>query len=404
MHDETVNHADERALAAFLDRLVAGEPGQDGVDPALAETARELQDRAARSTASAPPAGTLAAIRADLFEAPVAPGRHHAALGIVPGPALLTRPALQLALAAAILLAVLTGFATFRGPGWLSHVPTGTHSALAATGTTPLTAQLAMSPDTSAAADFVTPGTATCPMPQAQAIDLPVTRGGQVIHAWGLGTSPLWLVGLGQTPGWYHPTDPGFVVSGAKAPSATPTGGGNATNVLWLMDPEHPRSVTVRGKNTDTGADLLFQTGGTRRPTSRVSFTPGPGVGKGSVLMWWTDMVYPEPGCYEITATWAAGSWTIRLPLPAPANAIATPAACATPGATPSLAGEPGNPVQSLMQPPPPFATKQPPIPYITPGIQQIATRPGVPLITPTPFATIVIPFATPATPAPCSG
>ena len=46
MPDEFVNREAERAFAAFLDRLIAGEPGDDGVDPALAETARELQSPA----------------------------------------------------------------------------------------------------------------------------------------------------------------------------------------------------------------------------------------------------------------------------------------------------------------------------------------------------------------------
>lgn len=591
MHDDSVNPPDERDVAAFLDRLVAGEPGDAGVDPALAEAARDLQDRAARSTVSAPPAGTLAAIRADLFDTPVTPSRSRAALGIVPGAALMTRPAVQLALAAAILLAIVTGFAAFRSVGWLGHAPTGTHSALAASATAPTMAQLAMSPEYGARAASVvrdttipaatqtgslapdvkallqtcpmpesgaipgiemarlpwtvgqapywvvgassssgpgaqqrlpyasfltnkttlysytspdlqspvtvtlhrtdgaqlsptpekgqmridpniahgksgqslarpgaaqmwalsttlpgtgcyelsaqwaggnwtirfpivvehpstasnaTPGSATpiaspvpatpsasvtCPMPDAKAVNFPIGVDGQVVHAWGLGDSPLWLVGLGKTPAWYHPTDPGFVIRAPnEAPGATMPGTASI-NVLWLMDPKHPQPVNVRGKGIDNGPDLYFQTVGSKE----ADFTQG-GV-PGRVYMWWTSVIYTQPGCYEITATWASGSWTIRLPLPAPGNALASPPACATPGATPVLPGSPANPAQSLAQPPPPFATRQPPIPYITPGIQQIATRPGLPLITPTPFATIIVPFATPATPSPaCSG
>jgi hypothetical protein len=235
---------------------------------------------------------------------------------------------------------------------------------------------------------------AACSMPDAQAINLPIGSDGQIIrNAWGLGKSPLWLVGLGKTPAWYHPTDPGFVVSGVNSTSATGGRPGQRINVLWLMDPSHPQPVNVRGKGIDGGPDLFFENKANVGGSKEVNFTQG--GGKGTVYMWWTTIVYTQPGCYEITATWASGSWTIRLPLPPPAT-NATPTGCATP----VLPGTPPVTTRILSQAPPPFATRQPPIPYITPGIQQIATRPGIPLITPTPFATIVLPIATPATPS----
>lgn len=796
MHDETVNPSEERAFAAFLDRLANGEPGDAGVDPTLAETARDLHDRAARSTLSAPPAGTLATIRADLFGAPATTSRHRTALGILPNALLVTRPAIQVALAAAILLAVITGFAAFRSAGWLGHVPTSTHSALAASATAPITtAHLAMSPDngsgiesafvvpdpstctvaprsveqiqtidarksgsesslplpvnTSAAgtrssansavagsggnnlggrdravvptptpiylsdlpagtpadaatvqeisdtvgeiygclkadkrlqvyalftdaglarfpapsllfapgilegpgertafkiasasvlpdgrvvaklafqvsegiynetwifapgtdgylvdqmnptetppatvplavthaslpstpivspestlspeaqslvqtcpmstgtvipdaspfftpwglgeapvwldgwgqppkevqdrypsgsvpaimgADFAGPtwqgwstparwimdGRATepvtivgtrisdnalvwfsqetghsttylqldptqpvipvqhgsfrewptaitfpgtgcyeitatwrggswtervlvylpqtdstpkstpvyqqaspsspsqpppgsCAMPVSKPVDIPMGSGGQFITAWGMGNAPLWLVGLGAPPPWYQLPDAGFIVSGSYEPPATVMPPGNVINVLWLMDPNRPQQVTVRGHNVDNGSDLLFQGANDRQPAKETTFRPGPGAGKGTVHMWWTSVIYTQPGCYEITASWASGSWTVRVPLPAPTS-VASPPICATP----VVPGSPANPVQSLLQPPP-LQTVQPQAPHITPGIQQIATRPGLPLITPTPFATIVSPGA----------
>jgi hypothetical protein len=412
MHDESVNEQ-ERAFAAFLDRLAAGEPGEAGVDPALAETARDLHDRAAHSTVSAPPAGTLASIRADLFGEHAVRRRDHAALGLVPFPSLLTRPAAHAALVAAILLALITGFATFRGNGWLAHGPTSTHSALAASATAPTTTQLAMSPDNgiSAETSFSAPGTAvstassapalspevqsliqTCPMPDAKAITLPITSGQYIRNAWGLGKSPLWLVGLGNTPSWYHPTDPGFVVSGTNGPSEVGGRPGQRITVLWLMDPNHPQPVNVRGKGINDGPDLFFENDANVGGSKEINFTQG--GSKGIVYMWWTTIIYTQPGCYEITATWASGSWTIRLPLPPPAT-NATPTGCATP----VLPGTPPVTTRILSQAPPPFATRQPPIPYITPGIQQIITPPGIPLVTPTPFATIIGVATPPGTP-----
>lgn len=139
----------------------------------------------------------------------------------------------------------------------------------------------------------------------------------------GLGRAPVWLVGWG----------------GALEGTPTSDAGGAATpmpvsllvlsdverlepygwpmKALWVIAYGHDTPVQVEGCDCATNRRIWFQFGGAE-PEQRATLDPlNPGipVQHGSWREFPSSVVFPETGCYEITATWGDGSWSARIPV-----------------------------------------------------------------------------------------
>lgn len=137
----------------------------------------------------------------------------------------------------------------------------------------------------------------------------------------GTGGGELWIIGLaaGPAPGPSTPTPvPGTYVLGDSF--AGPTEFGWFMKVRWVMPPQSPVIATVSGTNRDTGANLHFQLGDST-PVTTLQLDPSTRRLSAQDQRWadFQSYVYfPETGCYEITASWEGGGWSVTIPFVAP--------------------------------------------------------------------------------------
>jgi hypothetical protein len=137
----------------------------------------------------------------------------------------------------------------------------------------------------------------------------------------GTGGDQLWMIGLGgpPAPGPGTPSPiPGTYFMGDSF--AGPTEYGWFMKVRWVLPPQSPVIATVSGTNRDTGANLHFQLGDST-PVTTLQLDPSTRRLSAQDQRWadFQSYVYfPETGCYEITASWEGGGWTVTIPFVAP--------------------------------------------------------------------------------------
>lgn len=100
---------------------------------------------------------------------------------------------------------------------------------------------------------------------------------------------------------------------------------GFGIRMIFLMPPGSNTVASISGKSLSTGAEMRFEIVGHDAATTASLDAANPAIpvqhagwAEFPAAVW-----FPENGCYEITATWDGGGWTIQYPFIA-AN-IATP-------------------------------------------------------------------------------
>lgn len=173
-----------------------------------------------------------------------------------------------------------------------------------------------------------------CPMPKGSAIP-----GATFFAPWGLGSSPVWAVGLGTPPEPVRQqlpaTPPSRDVFGPGA--VGPTRDGWFLRVLWVIAPGTTEPVTLRGRSAG-GESLRFDISNRGVVTTAVLDPGDPPIPiqQGGWAEFPSDVYFPATGCYELEARWAGGGWSVQLPFVAPegpraASPVAGPGGEATP-------------------------------------------------------------------------
>ena len=139
----------------------------------------------------------------------------------------------------------------------------------------------------------------------------------------GLGRAPVWLVGWGGAVEGTPTSD----ASSSGTPVSLPYLDLAAVNrlepygwpmkALWVIADGHGTPVQVEGCDCSDRRPLWFQLGD-EEPEHRATLDPlNPGipVQHGGWREFPSYVIFPETGCYEITATWEDGSWNARIPV-----------------------------------------------------------------------------------------
>lgn len=333
----------ELAFDAFLDALIQRTPrGEDtnrqDIDPALTATARRFHALADRPDASTPPASVLASIREEIMSETIVPvttprpsphlsaAQHPVGWAAQPlhdAARRTRRPVAELSLAAVVLLALFLGSLAYRlGPG----SPSGDDPSLpgiAPGGTGELFGSaIPTTPD--AIASLL----ATCPMPNATEIP----GSAAYFTEWGLGESPVWLVGWGIPPAPYQDDYPGPYASYLTPAFAGESARGWPINAwpiraLWAHNGTATGPFFLSGSRLGDGAPVWFETPGEESgPTSALStgLSDFP-VRQGDFRTWPSDLFFPGTGCYELTAEWGNDRWSIQVPFVAPESEFVAP-------------------------------------------------------------------------------
>jgi len=146
----------------------------------------------------------------------------------------------------------------------------------------------------------VTPGTG---IPGAAAYFVP----------WGQGGSGVWLDGA-LAPG--TPVSTNLTQGAVYAPTY-----GWLTRGLWVIAGDHTAPVTVQGHLLPNGGPpLLFQIVGNEVTATAVLDPQHPAipVQHGDFREWPSYVIFPQSGCYVLTATWAGGGWRAVIRFVAP--------------------------------------------------------------------------------------
>jgi hypothetical protein len=89
--------------------------------------------------------------------------------------------------------------------------------------------------------------------------------------------------------------------------------------MIFLMPPGSTTVATISGKSLTSGAEMRFEIVGREAETAAVLNAADPAIPVQHAR--WTEFPstawFPENGCYEITATWEGGGWTIQYPFTA---------------------------------------------------------------------------------------
>lgn len=84
---------------------------------------------------------------------------------------------------------------------------------------------------------------------------------------------------------------------------------------LWVINPRHTGPVTLSGHNLVTGTPLVFSfSGGPASPSPTRPKLKGSPLGAAGSGIWAQDpsyVVFPEAGCYTVSAKWSDGSWQV---------------------------------------------------------------------------------------------
>jgi hypothetical protein len=127
-----------------------------------------------------------------------------------------------------------------------------------------------------------------------------------------IGTSPVWAT-WAPGPNTFHLLPPP-----QYPPSYLPPSGWPMTKTIWEVGPNYWQPVTVQGRNSVDGAQLMFTFTGTTPVVANAVLDPAhPGHG-GSALgdgwaEWGSTLIVPEAGCYTLTVSWPTGHWLVTF-------------------------------------------------------------------------------------------
>ena len=80
---------------------------------------------------------------------------------------------------------------------------------------------------------------------------------------------------------------------------------------LWVINPRYHGPITLSGRNLVTGAPVWFSFSGPASTHPKLNGSP-PGTGTSGI---WTQdpsyVVFPQVGCYTVSARWSTGSWQV---------------------------------------------------------------------------------------------
>jgi len=100
---------------------------------------------------------------------------------------------------------------------------------------------------------------------------------------------------------------------------------GFGIRMIFLMPPRSTTIATISGKSLTSGVEMRFEIVGHEAETSAIldAVNPAIPVQHAGWAEFPATVWFPENGCYEITATWEGGGWTIQYPFIA--ASVATP-------------------------------------------------------------------------------
>lgn len=151
-----------------------------------------------------------------------------------------------------------------------------------------------------------------CPMPVGYAIpDDP-----DYFTPWGVGTPPIWLLGFSNPPPSLQDEFPGPGMP-FTGPQFVDTDNGWGMKALWVLQGSWTTPVTIQGDRVGGGAPLAFDVQYGQPPVQELRLDPAnPGipVQHGYWREWPSMLFAPTSGCYELSATWDGGSWSVTIP------------------------------------------------------------------------------------------
>lgn len=162
---------------------------------------------------------------------------------------------------------------------------------------------------------------ADCPMPTGNAI--PDSE--EYFTPWGVGSSPLWLLGFSNPPESLRDEFP--VIDGGlqyMGPAFVDTGNGWGMRALWVLQGGWTSPVTIRGERIADGTPLTFDVKYGEPPVETLILypdEPGIPVQHGDWREWPSMLFAQTSGCYELRATWDGGVWSVRIPFMLPPDA-----------------------------------------------------------------------------------
>jgi hypothetical protein len=183
---------------------------------------------------------------------------------------------------------------------------------------------------------------------EAELADCPMSTGNAIPESeeyftpWGVGASPFWLLGFSNPPeslrDEFPVTDDGLRYVG---PAFVDTNDGWGMKALWVLQGGWTSPVAIRGERIGGGIPLTFNVNYGEPPVETLHLNPAePGipVQHGDWREWPSSLYAQTSGCYELSATWDGGGWSVKIPFLLPPDAqqlgIPTPR-WATPTASP---------------------------------------------------------------------
>lgn len=157
------------------------------------------------------------------------------------------------------------------------------------------------------------PAPTQCPVgPPLRAFTVDDTFGGGFVRgAVFAGGSPVWNLGLSAGARLQLES-----LAGTVTPFPYPS-----TKVMWIVGPSYHQPVTLSGHELSTGAPVWFDLSavgsGPGAPMTQAALDPtNPNRGEttnasGVWHIWGILLYFFSAGCYQITASWAGGSWQV---------------------------------------------------------------------------------------------
>lgn len=160
---------------------------------------------------------------------------------------------------------------------------------------------------------------ADCPMPTGYAI--PDSE--QYFTPWGIGTPPIWLLGFSNPPPSFQDEFPGPGMP-FTGPQFVDTDNGWGMKALWVLQGSWTTPVTIRGERVGGRTPLTFDVNYGQPPVQELHLDPAhPGipVQHGDWREWPSSLYAQTSGCYQLSASWDGGSWSVQIPFLLPPDA-----------------------------------------------------------------------------------
>jgi len=107
-------------------------------------------------------------------------------------------------------------------------------------------------------------------------------------------------------------------------PAFVDTENGWDMRALWVLQGGWTSPVTVRGERVGGGTPLTFDASYGQPPVETLVLNPeNPGipVQHGDWREWPSSLYAQTSGCYELSATWDGGGWSVTVPFLLPPDA-----------------------------------------------------------------------------------